>query len=259
MDNTRFCPRCGRKGIKGDFCSECAEGGLGLEFKDIEIKKCIDCDRFMIRHKWQSFPDTDDGIAAASLAKIKNPRHVQLGIVPRYKELKNKPGAEQDIELEITAEAQDFIIPAKILFTYCDKCSKAGTEYFEGTLQLREVTPELLKFVKKDIAEHEGVHIAKETAKGKSVDLKMSSAKYMRSLGRRLSKSFNGELSETVKLFTKNKQTGKDVYRVNVLFRIRNYKIGDVVESRGRRIKIKTLGKKVSGIDVDTGKKVFVD
>jgi NMD protein affecting ribosome stability and mRNA decay len=257
----RFCPKCGKKGIKGDFCSECSEDELELGFKDIVVKKCIECDRFMMRNAWKRFPDAEEGIASAARVKIKNPKKVLLNIVPRHEELKNKPGAKQDMELEIAAKRQDFIIPAVIEFTYCDKCSKKGTDYFEGTLQLRDVTPEVLNFVREDMAKHavDGAHVTKEKGKGGNIDFKMTSTKYMRQLGKRLKQKFSGELTETVKLFTRNKQTSKEVYRTNVLFRLRKFKIGDIVESRGRKIKIKTMSKRVSGVDMDTGKKVFVD
>lgn len=257
----RFCPKCGKKGIKGDFCSECSEKALGLEFKDISIKKCIDCDRFMVKHQWLSFRSVDDGIISAVNPKIKNPRKLHLDIVPHYRKLKDKPGAKQDIELEISADHQEFVIPAIIEFTYCPKCSKAGSQYFEGTLQIREATSELLDFVRRDIAKHakDGVHVTKESGKGKNIDFRLTSAKYMRALGKKLKQKFNGELTETSKLFSRNKQTSKDIHRISVLFKMRKYKIGDVVKSRERNVRIKTMGKRVSGVDVETGKKVFVD
>ncbi len=260
MNCMRFCPKCGKKGIQGDFCSECASKELDLGFKDIVIKKCISCDRFMLRNSWKEFRNPDKGIIHAATIKIKNPRKVMLDITPKYKEFKNKPGAKQDITLEISAEGQDFIIPATIDFTYCDKCSKAGTDYFEGILQLRDATPDLVAFVEKDIMvnEREGAHVIKLSGKGGNLDFKMTSTKYMLALGKRLKPKFNGELTVTSKLFSRNKQTSKEVHRTNVLFRMRTYKVGDIVESRGRKVKIKTLGKKVSGVDMETGKKVFV-
>ncbi|MBN1544915.1 hypothetical protein JW898_05655 [Candidatus Woesearchaeota archaeon] len=256
-----FCPKCGKKGIKGTFCSECAEQELGLEFKDITIKKCIECDRFMIRHKWQIFRSPDEGIIHAAYTRIKNLKSAVLDITPRYKELKDKPGAEQDIELEISAGGQEFIIPAKIQFTYCDKCAKKDTEYFEGVLQIRGATPELTVFVRTDIAANEdrGVHLTKESGSGADLDFQMTSAKYIRALGKKLKQNFNGELHETSKLFSKNRQTGKEIHRISVLFRMRGHRIGDIVESKGRQVKITTLGKKASGIDIKTGKKVFVE
>jgi len=232
-----FCPKCGKKGIKGTFCDECAEGELGLAFKDIIVKKCVDCNRFMIRHVWQEFGDAREGIIKAAYVKIKNPKKIGLVVVPVFKELKDKPGAKDDIVLEVEAEGQQFSIPATVEYTYCPYCAKAGSQYFEGTLQLREATQELIDFVRADIAAHakDGVHIESEKGKGKSLDFKLTSTKYMRQLGKRLKARFNGELTETVKLFTRNKQTSKEVYRTNVLFRLRPYKVGDVVESRGRK------------------------
>ena len=111
-----FCPKCGKKGIKGRFCSECAEKELDLGFKDIIVKKCIDCNRLMVRNAWKEFDDAEEGIAAAARVKIKNPKKLDLDISARHDALKNKPGAKQDLELDIHVEGQDFIIPAIIIF-----------------------------------------------------------------------------------------------------------------------------------------------
>ncbi|MFH1064840.1 MAG: NMD3-related protein [Candidatus Woesearchaeota archaeon] len=257
----RFCPKCGKNGIQGDFCSECAEKELDLTFNEVVIKKCISCARFMLRNSWKEFRNLDEGIIRAAHIKIKNPKNAVLDITPDYKELKNKPGAKQEINLEIVAEGQDFVIPATIEFTYCDKCAKAGTQYFEGVLQLRDATPELLAFVEKDIAANvnEGAHVTTKTGKGGNIDFIMTSTKYMLALGKRLNQKFNGELTVTAKLFSRNRQTSKEVFRTSILFRMRTYKIGEIIETRGKKIKITTIGKKVSGIDTETGKKVFVD
>jgi NMD protein affecting ribosome stability and mRNA decay len=257
----RFCPKCGKKGIEGEFCSECAEEELGIEFKEISIKKCIHCSRFMIQHQWREFKNPDEGIITAAHTRIKNPRKVLLDINPVHDALKDKPGATQDIRLEISAGGQGFVIPARIEFTYCNHCSKIGTEYFEGVLQLRDVTQELLDFVKKDIAENKGrgVHVVKESGKLPDIDIKLTSAKHIRALAKRLKQKFNGELKETSRLFSRDRQTGKDIHRISVLFTQRGHRVGDIVEQRGRKIKVKTLGKKVSGVDIETGKKVFLD
>jgi nonsense-mediated mRNA decay protein 3 len=258
---TRFCPKCGKRGIKGDFCSECVEKDTKLQFKDIVIKKCLSCDRFMIQHKWQSFKTIDEGIISAVYAKIKNPKNVLLDIEPKYGPLKDKPGASQDIELMITAEDEEFTIPAKIDFTVCPNCSKEGTQYFEGMLQLRNTTPELVDYVLKDIQAHksEGVHITKEEERKGFADIQLTSAKYMRALGKRLVQRFNGELTETCRLFSRDRSTGKDIYRISVLFKMRPHKIGDIVQQKGKDIKITNLGKHITGIDIKTGKKTFLN
>jgi NMD protein affecting ribosome stability and mRNA decay len=257
----RFCPKCGKKGIKGDFCSECSEDELGLEFKDIIIKKCLMCDSFMVQNRWIEFCSLEEGMAAAVMSKIRNPKKLELEINPVFEELKDKPGASQDITLQISAAGAEFEVPARIDFTYCDHCSKVGTGYLEGTLQLRNATHELYDFVKRDITANKGkgVHITKETGKLPNVDIQLTSKKYLRALGKKLKQRFNGELNEAAQLFSYNPQTSKDIHRVNLLFTLHGRKVGDIVEQRGKRIKITTLGKKVSGVDIETGKKIFLD
>ncbi len=231
-----FCPKCGKKGIKGRFCTVCTAKELDLGFKDISIKKCIECPKLKIKNKWQAFDDADEGLVQAAIGKITNPGRIALEVVTKHDEFKNKPGAAQDIEFEVTAEGQTFIIPAIIDFTYCDRCCKSGTEYFEGTLQLRETTPEVVDFVVADVAAQDGVFIAKQTGSRGSIDMKISSARYLRRLGKKLDQRFRGELTITSKLFTRNKQTSKEVHRVTVLFKLRNYNVGDIIEELNEQL-----------------------
>ncbi|MBW2967843.1 hypothetical protein KY362_05135 [Candidatus Woesearchaeota archaeon] len=256
-----FCPRCGKKGIKGRFCDDCAASELDVSFKDMTLKKCVECSRFMVKHQWREFPDSGEGIVAAAMARVKNPAGLTIHFFPVYKKLMDKPGVKQQIVLETEVEGQRFEIPATIDFTYCPNCSKKGTEYFEGVLQLRDIDQDVEDYVRSEIAanEKDGVFLVKERKLKNGYDFKLTSNKFIRALGKRLVARFTGELSESAKLFTRNKQTSKDVFRINVLFRQRHFKVGDVVESRGRKVRVTTIGKRVSGVDVETGKKVFVE
>jgi NMD protein affecting ribosome stability and mRNA decay len=80
----------------------------------------------------------------------------------------------------------------------------------------------------------------------------------LRLLGKKLKKSFNGELKESEKLFSRNRQTQKNIYRLNVLFRLTNLKKGDIVEFRGRKVKIMSIGSKVQAKEVETGKRIIL-
>ncbi|NQU79810.1 hypothetical protein HQ545_08645 [Candidatus Woesearchaeota archaeon] len=259
MTNNAFCPKCGKRGIIGKMCSECTEQDFELEFKDKSILICIECGQVKVRSAWNRFKTIDEGILSAFKVNVRNPLNLNLKIKTCYDELKNKPGAKQDIDMEVSTEGQEFIIPTKLEFTYCGNCRKSGTQYFEGTLQLRDVTPELIDFVRDDISAREGVHINKESGKGCNIDMRISSARYLRALGSKLVKKYNGELKSTSKLFSWNKQTSREIHRVNLLFRLRNYKIGDIVETNGMNVKVTTVGRRVTGIDMETGKKVFVE
>ena len=128
--------------------------------------------------------------------------------------------------------------------------------YFEGILQLRNPAPAVLDFVRQNVACKEGVFISKQLKVKNGWDLYLSSQRYMRNLGKMLQDRFGGELIVSVKLFTRHHQTSREVYRVNVLFRLYPFKKGQVIVHRGEKLKILFLGKKVGLKNVDTGKRM---
>ncbi|MFH1637942.1 MAG: NMD3-related protein [Candidatus Woesearchaeota archaeon] len=94
-------------------------------------------------------------------------------------------------------------------------------QYFEAVLQLRPYDEEVLKAVEKMVAEREGVFISKVVKQKTGLDLYLSSQKFAQIIGKKLKKRFNGELKLSRTLFTRNRLTSKDIYRVTVLFRLK--------------------------------------
>ncbi len=94
-------------------------------------------------------------------------------------------------------------------------------DYFEAILQIRPKNQEVLDFIKKQVEKRENDWIAKQEEKKYGVDLYISTRKFAVILGRKLKKSFDGELKITKSIFTRDRQTSKNVYRVTVLFRIK--------------------------------------
>ncbi len=130
--------------------------------------------------------------------------------------------------------------------------------YFEGILQLRKPTKKLKKFVKSEVKER-GEWIAKVVKQKNGVDYYISSQRFLRALGKKLKNHFDGEMITSRKLFTLDKQTMKKVYRVNVLFRLHDYKAGQTIKYKGKDVKIKNIGNKIQGVFVDSGKKVMIE
>ena len=132
--------------------------------------------------------------------------------------------------------------------------------YFQGILQLRNCNQEVIDFVENQIekAERKDVYVSKKVKVIGGVDMYLTSNKFLRSLGKKLKKSFNGELKESEKLFSRNRQTQKNIYRLNVLFRLTKFKKGDIVEFRGRKVKIMNIGSKVQAKEVETGKRIIL-
>ncbi len=131
-------------------------------------------------------------------------------------------------------------------------------DYFEGILQLRNIGNEVVEFAVKEIEKNENANIAKVSKVTNGVDIYLSPQKLLRSLGNKLQYHFGGQLTVSRKLHTRSKVTSKDLYRVNVLFRIPTFKKGDIIEYKGDKIKIISIHKKVFAKDIKTGKKLNI-
>ena len=131
------------------------------------------------------------------------------------------------------------------------------SDYYQGILQLRDVNEEILSFVHNQIKKRSDTAVTKTVKFSNGVDLYITSQKFIRILGKKLKESFGGQLKISSKLHTKSRQ-GKDLYRVNVLFRLSRYRKGDVVTIRGDKVRLIKIGKKVFARDLGTGKKVTI-
>jgi NMD protein affecting ribosome stability and mRNA decay len=92
--------------------------------------------------------------------------------------------------------------------------------YYEGKLQLRNPNEEVINFIKNQFKNNDKVWVAKYETLKNGVDIYVSSNHFLLALGKKLNKSFKGELKTSRKLHTQDRQTSKQVYRVTVLFRL---------------------------------------
>jgi len=91
-------------------------------------------------------------------------------------------------------------------------------QYYEGILQLRNPNKEVINFIRNQFKNNEKAHIAKQEKLKTGIDLYISSNKFLLALGKKLKKSFNGELKTSRKLHSQSRLTSKKVYRVTVCF-----------------------------------------
>ena len=129
------------------------------------------------------------------------------------------------------------------------------TNYFEGILQLRDINDEVIDFAVSEI-KNSGVNIAKVKQLENGIDIYVSRQRFLRTLAGRLQKKFGGQIIVSRKLHTKSSLTSRDLYRVNVLFRLPNFKKDDVIVYKGDKIRIIHMGKKIFAKNIATGKKL---
>lgn len=130
--------------------------------------------------------------------------------------------------------------------------------YFQGILQLRDVNDEVISFVLNQIKKRKDeVAITKTVTLHNGFDLYLTSQKFIRILGKKLKENFGGELKLSSKLHTRNRE-GKDLYRINVMFRLLKIRKGSIVTVRGEEVKIMRLGHKIFAKSMKTGRKMTI-
>ena len=133
---------------------------------------------------------------------------------------------------------------------------KKHKDYFEGILQLRNPNNEVIDFALNEIEKNENTSVAKILKVPNGIDIYMWPQRFLRNICKKLQNHFGGQVTISTKLHTKNRLTSKEVYRVNALFRLPNFKKGDIIVYKGEKIKIINMHKKVLAKDVKTGKKL---
>ena len=134
-----------------------------------------------------------------------------------------------------------------------------SSNYFEGILQLRNVSQEVLDYSIKVLQSKENASVAKVKKVINGFDIYMAPQTFLRSLGNKLKSRFGGQLLISKRLHTKNNLTSKEVFRVNALFRLPNFKVGDIIDYRGDKIRIMAIRKGVYVKYLKTGKTKNID
>lgn len=128
-------------------------------------------------------------------------------------------------------------------------------KYFEGILQLRGCKDEDIEKVR-DLIESRTEISSEKSVKG-GRDFYVVDKRPLRKI-MSLLKDEGCEVKISATLHTRDSKANKDLYRVSLLVRIPQIKKGDVVVSEGRLFLVTSVSKKVSGVDLVSGKKVVL-
>lgn len=130
-------------------------------------------------------------------------------------------------------------------------------DYFEGEIQVRNATDEQLDLIRRLIWK-ENETISKEIVEKNGVDLYVTSQKTIQKIARTIAAKTGAHIKLSRHLFSRNRHTGKQVYRLNLLVDIPDYSKGDCLTINGKLFLVTSLGKKLSCVGLDTGKKTTI-
>lgn len=126
--------------------------------------------------------------------------------------------------------------------------------YYEAVLQLRNPDKYVLRFVDEEIDRKETGLAKVEKVRG-GYDFYLADQKFAQQVGKKLRTKFGGILKVTARLYSVSHQTSKEIFRITVMHRRPHFRVGETVEIKGEKIKIKRLGKDMMGV-MENGRKV---
>lgn len=245
----KFCPKCGKKISKGIFCRECLPDST--EFREVKIKLCPSGKYFM-HGKWKSFNDLR-GLSESLLKNADKYAHLVQGL-ESFEDLLEKPGLKRIIDIIVERSGNEYKFPVNVEVTYSPGMAKAGSKYFEGIIQVRNAYDDVKLYIR-NYVEKKSIMINKVVEKDDYVDLFFADKKHMKPLALKLMRNFGAHIENSAQLFSRNKQTSKNIYRVNELVVIPKFKINDCVVVDDVPVMITGLGKIITGTRLDFAKK----
>jgi NMD protein affecting ribosome stability and mRNA decay len=259
----KFCPNCGNP-ITDDntLCKNCRI--TNFDFKDLKLFVCNHCQSYNYKNKWQKFQNLNNVMKMIVTNSVKHKvdyTNMDDELVEEL--LSYKAGVHRDFNVEVTIGKEKFELPAVIDVTLCPKCSKQGTKYFEGVLQVRNMNEEILDFIKKDLTKQrsKGVHINKEVdidGTGMNMDYYCTNKKYMKVIGEKLRKEFGAIVKQNAQLFSIDWETSKNVYRLNILIQFTKYQKNDVIKFNKQLFKIISMDEKIHATNLETNNKTLL-
>ena len=269
------CIQCGKKIAENTavLCQECfAKKNTCFDsYQEHTLLLCPHCGSFKYNKEWKKKKTKQEAIQEAVLSYCHfhhQPNALDIEILEKTKEAKKEKGI-LILRTETTVDEQplleEFSLPYTLKFVSCDQCTKLTTSYFEGILQLRGANNSLFQkvhaFILADatVVKEKGVAISKVEEVKNGIDYYYTRQQYLPNITQKLIDQFGAVGKTHPELYTKNRQTSKDVYRVNASVRLPDFDVGCIVQYNKLIVRITRLGRQILGEDLRTGKRVLLD
>lgn len=259
----KFCPKCGNPIVgESTFCKDCRT--IDFDFKDIKILLCNNCGSYNHKNKWQRFHKIDDVVRIAVSEGVKHDiKYHGLDDDTEEELLSYKAGVHKNFNVKVSLGKENYDLPAVVDVTLCPKCSKQGTKYFEGVLQVRNTTDEINGFIRNDLAKQrsKGIHINKIVeigSTGTDIDYYYTDKGYLKVIAEKLRKNFGAVIKHNAQLFSVSWETSKNIYRLNVLVEFPHYHKNDVLKIGKQLFKVMSMDEKIHVTNIETGAKTLL-
>ncbi|MBW9220761.1 hypothetical protein KKP91_00905 [Methanothermococcus sp. SCGC AD-155-M21] len=284
-----FCYRCGYEGeLLEGLCKVCyAQVNPLFQIPDeVKIEVCHMCGSYKRGKKtWQDPNGRDlydilDEIAYyATKDNIKRAhKNIEVEIIPQ--EPKQLPGGKKsrvEIPVKIIGTGKlpgediertmERDITVYLTMVQCPRCSRYMSNYYEATVQVRAMNrfltederKELDDFVRgeveKRLKKDRMAFISKFIPQKEGLDYQIGSMGGARNIVSAIKSKYGGKVNETAKLVGVEKDTGKNQYRITIVIRMPEYKIGDIVEYNNKPYRVVSISENKLYLEGLTGKR----
>ena len=186
-------------------------------------------------------------------------------IIFKSLEIPMQPKEKKEFEVIAKTKKAEQVVNVTLKMVKCNLCEKEGTQYYEAVLQVRSnnfnILDKSIEFLQARVENlrNRGMFINKVERMDDGYDLYMTNKGIAQSLGRELQALFGGEFKSSAKLFSKNKQTSKNIYRVAIFVRLPGFEKNDIILVDDKVFKVDKLGSKITLLDLLKNSHVIVD
>ncbi len=266
------CIQCGKEVKQKNtvLCKECFQKKHSVlkSYTEHTLLICPYCSSYKYQKLWK--PAKPDALQESVLAHcnfLTQPDAVDVEFINMTTEGIIESGVAM-LKTETTIDSQklreEFELPVRIKRVACDRCGKLKTEYYEGILQLRGENAHALKkadaFILSDAqtAGKKNVFITKREEVTNGIDYYYTKQQYLPVIMNKLADVFGATAKTHPELYSKNRQTSKEVYRVNASVRLPKYQKGSVIVYKEKVMQITKIGKHLTALDLKSGKNASI-
>lgn len=263
-ERKRFCPKCGNPITEGVLCSDCITTELHYEPPLVQVSEFS---RSFEKGRWIKFDDLETLI----IRRVKEAldKDVQVELEPF--EFIPQPKTKMKITAHAVIDGQSVALPVKLSYRQCDFGQKEKTNYYEGILQIQHPHDDVFEYIEQELKKvaDKGIFITKTAKTKKGIDLYFTNKNYLRIISNKLVAKFGGTVHLNPQLFTRDHLASKDVYRLNALVTLPDFRKGDVISYQVDKVRsnnepveivvVTGMGKLIKGKNLRTGKLVAFD
>ena len=220
--------------------------------KEVNLTLCS-CNKYLDKNQWKPYSSIE------KLVSDKVKKQVPKGKVEvKTLELPHALKEKKKHDVIVKVKKEEKVVPVVLKLAKCNLCEKESTLYFEAILQIRSpnfnVLDKSVDFLQKRVENlrHKGMFINRTERLDDGYDLYVTSRKIAMTLGKELQGQYGGEFKASPQLFSRNKQTSKNIYRVNVLVRLPEFEKGDILLYDEKIFRVEKLGSKIKLQDLMT-------